>query len=133
MAEPKTPAFETSYIFCEQCGQIITYEVWTRRKQRGRDDWKECSDCRAVPIRQIMWNHPALGRIHCQPHQGELDENWNPINAVGDLFRPGNRICGYKDCVNNKHIIQPEPKTISDEDLFWTLVEAQKLNRKRTN
>lgn len=131
MSEPRTPALETGYIFCEQCGQIISYEAWTRRKHRGRDDWKQCNDCRAVPIRNIMWNHPSLGRIYCHPHNGEVDANWNPINALGDLFRPGERICGYKDCVNIKHIIAPKPATVSEDELFWTLVEVQNTNRKR--
>jgi len=130
MTEPRTPVIETGYIFCLQCGQIISYEAWTRRKARGRSDWKECADCRAVPSRAIMWTHPALGRITCFPYRGELDDNWNPINAVGDLYRPGERICGHKDCVNTKHIIEPQPKTVSDDDLFWGLVETQSVNKK---
>jgi hypothetical protein len=121
---------ETNYIFCDNCGQIIPYSTWAKRKKRAKANWRECLDCTSKPVRAIIWNHPVLGKLYCHPYDGELNELWQPINAVGDLYRPGERICGYKDCVNSNHIKPFEKKTISDQDLFWGLVEAQAINKK---
>ena len=121
---------DTSYIFCRQCGIIITYEVWYKRKIRNRENWDHCRDCIATPKKVEVFVHPSLGRIACVPYVGELNELWQPINAVGDLYLPGERICGHKDCVNTNHILKPEPKTVSDLDLLLGLIEIQDLNKR---
>jgi len=121
---------ETSFIFCRQCGMIISYEVWYKRKIRNNHNWDHCRDCIATPRKVEVSVHPSLGRIECIPHVGEVNESWQPLNAVGDLYLPGLRICGHKDCVNRNHIRQPEPKTISDLDLLLGLAEIQDFNRK---
>lgn len=120
----------TNFIFCKQCGIIITYEVWYKRKVRNRDNWDHCRDCNATPRKVEVSIHPSLGRIACVPYVGEVNENWQPINAVGDLYLPGERICGHKDCVNSNHILPPETKTVSDIDLLLGLVEIQDFNKR---
>ena len=122
---------ETSYIFCKQCGIIISYEVWYKRKVRNRDNWYHCRDCIATPKKTEVFIHPSLGRIACVPYVGEVNEQWQPINAVGDLYLPGERICGHKDCVNTKHILKPEPKVYSEIDLLLSSVEVRKKHEKK--
>jgi len=121
---------DTSYIFCRQCGIIISYEVWYKRKIRNRDNWDHCKDCNATPKKVEVFVHPTLGRIACVPYLGEVNELWQPINAVGDLYLPGKRICGHKDCVNSAHILKPEPKVLSDLEILLSLIEIQDFNKK---
>jgi len=121
---------ESGYIFCNQCGIIIPYLVWYKRKSRNQASWDHCKDCIATPRKVEVSIHPSLGRIECIPYVGEVNESWQPINAVGDLYLPGERICGHKDCVNRNHILKPEPKTVSDLDLLLGLAEIQDFNRK---
>jgi hypothetical protein len=117
---------QTAYIFCKQCGIIIPYLVWYKRKSRNRADWDHCKDCNATPKKVEVFVHPSLGRIACCPYVGEVNDLWQPINAVGDLYLPGKRICGHSDCVNTNHIEKPEPKTISNFDLLLSSVEVRK-------
>jgi hypothetical protein len=121
---------DSGYIFCRQCGIIISYEVWYKRKIRNRDNWDHCRDCIATPRKIEVTFHPSLGRIECVPYVGEVNELWQPINAVGDLYLPGERICGHKDCVNKNHIRQPEPKTVSDLDLLLGMIEIDDFHKK---
>jgi hypothetical protein len=41
---------------------------------------------------------------------GDLDDDWNPIDDDGNLYRAGVRICGAKDCVDLNHIVLDKPK-----------------------
>ena len=120
---------QTAYIFCKQCGIIIPYLVWYKRKVRNRPDWDHCKDCNATPKKVEVTVHPSLGRIACVPYLGEVNEQWQPINAVGDLYLPGERICGNKDCVNKNHILPPEDKTVSEIDLLFSSVEVRKKHK----
>ena len=95
---------ENGDILCEQCGKIIRYDAWSRRKGRGSEDWDKCFDCRATQTYKVSYRHKILGLITCQPWQFEVDADLNPIKD-GELFRPGLRICGHKDCVNLVHIV----------------------------
>jgi hypothetical protein len=45
------------------------------------------------------------GKLRCTPHQGQLDDDLNPIDDSGRLLHPGERVCGHKDCVNVLHIV----------------------------
>jgi len=65
----------------------------------------------------MKWLHPILGNIECHPYDGELDELWRPINAVGDLYRPGERLCGHKDCINSNHIITPAKGVVKQDKM----------------
>lgn len=118
-------------IICIICGQSISSNVWVKRKERGRDDWKECQDCTAKPTAKIIVHHPSLGQIQCYPHQGEVNELWQPLDASGNLYRPGVRLCGNKDCVNTAHIEKPAVKTISDIDLILMSMEVRAKYRAR--
>jgi hypothetical protein len=121
---------QTDYIFCKQCGIIVPYITWYTRKLRGQTNWDHCRDCIATPRKIEISIHPSLGRIECVPYVGEVNDSWQPINAVGDLYLPGKRICGHSDCVNLEHIEQDHKKTISDLDLLLGLIEIQDYNRK---
>jgi hypothetical protein len=35
-----------------------------------------------------------------------LNDDWHPIDDNGELYRPGKRLCGLKDCVRQAHIIE---------------------------
>jgi len=94
----------TDYL-CDQCGQGIPLTTIEKRKSRNDPDWGLCIDCTREPVRQITYNHPVLGTIFCYPHLGDVDELWRPLDAEGKLFRPGERICGHKDCTNTSHIV----------------------------
>ena len=102
--------------------------IWAKRKQRGRADWTSCVDCTAKPIDKITVHHPALGQIQCYPHKGEVNELWQPLDELGELFRPGVRLCGYKDCVNTAHIAKPAVTPLTDLELIVFSVE---FNRRR--
>jgi hypothetical protein len=39
---------------------------------------------------------------------GELNDNWQPITDDGQLYRPGERLCGLKDCVKQAHVIETD-------------------------
>lgn len=123
-------SLESNYIFCRQCGIIVSYYVWFKRKTRNRPDWDHCKDCIATPKKIESSIHPSLGRIECIPYTGEVNDLWQPINAVGDLYMPGERICGHKDCVNAKHIKETEKRTISNLELLLGLIEIQDFNKR---
>jgi hypothetical protein len=81
---------------------------------RNKSDADECKDCRDLkkpPAKEVRVNHPVLGQIFCVPHRGELDDDWNPIDSKGNLYKPGIRICGKKDCVHRDHVIAPDVET----------------------
>ena len=116
-------------IVCANCGQDIPSNVWAKRKERGRHDWKQCTDCTAKPIEKITVHHPALGQIQCYPHKGEVNELWQPLDALGNLYRPGVRLCGNKDCVNTAHIEKPKVPTVSDLDIILMSMEVRAKHR----
>jgi len=129
-------------ILCVRCGQSIPVSTWVKRLARKTENWDTCKDCLSVnPITHIQYKHPTLGYIFCYPHQGEVDDLFRPLDEAGNLFRPGERVCGHKDCINVKHIKSPvapavtptrKRRTVVDDDeLFWALIEAQKYDRKK--
>lgn len=88
---------------CERCGIYIEETVIAKRVGRAIYD-KRCRDCRAKPAREVKYNSQI-----CRPWWGELDENFNPIDKKLNLYLPGPRSCGHKDCVNKNHIL-PDPE-----------------------
>lgn len=133
--------FEYEFMPCSQCGQTISKDSVDKRKSRGLDQIDVCRDCRDVKTyldnekRKIKrWIHPVLGLIECVIFDGELNDDWLPVDDEGELFRPGERICGFKDCVKKMHIIAPEVKTVSPIDLILGMYEMQQYNKRvRTN
>lgn len=81
---------------CERCGIEWVYRIEYVRRENY--DLKRCPDCRAEPRESIRKNG-----IICQPWHGEYDEDENPIKD-GELYRPGPRLCGHKDCIRPTHI-----------------------------
>jgi hypothetical protein len=86
---------------CKRCGIEIDPMVLMKRKERGTND-NLCRDCRMKPSNELKHN-----KVICRPWRGEVDEDFNPIDEKGNLYAPGARTCGYKDCVNRQHIIDP--------------------------
>lgn len=125
-----TNIFNEGDIFCDRCGQIIPKSTWEKSKSRNKPDWDHCQDCKATPKQKLVVNHPILGKIECIPYTGELDELWRPINAVGDLYKPGERLCGHKDCINSNHIITPPKRVVSDLDLILMSVEIRQQDKR---
>ena len=124
-----TNIFNEGDMFCVRCGQIVPNSTWSKAKSRNKPDWDHCQDCKATPQQRIKWLHPILGNIECYPYDGELDELWRPVNAVGDLYRPGERICGYKDCINGRHIITPPKPVVSDLDMILMSSEIRQPSK----
>jgi len=106
---------EVGDLLCEQCGKIIRYDNWSRRKFKGQE-YLKCSDCRAVQTYKVTYRHKILGLITCMPWQFEVDADLNPIKD-GKLFRPGLRICGHKDCVVVGHILPEKPEDMQVQDV----------------
>lgn len=91
---------------CPNCGQLVCLSVIQKRLERNIEDalaW-HCADCRLKPVLSIRYMHPVLGLLYCYPWQGELNDDWYPVDDNGDLVKPGERVCGHKDCVNSNHI-----------------------------
>ena len=125
-----TNIFNEGDMFCDRCGQIIPKSTWEKAKSRNKPDWDHCQDCKATPKQRLVVNHPILGKIECIPYTGELDELWRPINAVGDLYKPGERLCGHKDCINSRHIITPPKHVVSDLDLILMSSEIRQQDKR---
>jgi hypothetical protein len=108
-----------------------------KRVERQRDYVDVCKDCLDVRKGDLLMtnkkvgrNHKTLGRIFCRPYEGELNEDWLPIDDEGKLFMPGHRICGAKDCVNSKHIIPPKALQVTDRELILMSMEVRAKHRK---
>ena len=125
------------YQACTRCGAWIVRDVVHKRRQRNDQYADECKDCRDVRkysetyfLRTVIRKHPTLGKIECLAWNGEIDVNCNPIDDNGELYRPGERLCGAKDCVSIHHVIEPKPLTVSDTELILGMHEMQQHNRK---
>jgi hypothetical protein len=81
---------------CEQCGYPIRDETIKKAKQRGVD-LTHCESCRAKPAKRVG---------ACKPYHGELDDDLNPV-VRDKLYMPGDRLCGFLDCVNSGHVVNP--------------------------
>jgi hypothetical protein len=84
---------------CERCGCEMTEVVVLARRKRGKDLWG-CAQCRGGKQARVK---TAFGL--CQPHQGLFDDDDNPLDKFGRLYRPGVRLCGYRDCVAVDHLV----------------------------
>lgn len=125
----KKHVFKSTDIFCVACGQAVPANVWGKRKERGRHDWDHCVDCTAKPVGKITVHHPSLGLIQCHPHVGEVNELWQPLDGLGQLYKPGLRLCGNKDCVNTTHIEAPKVTPITDLEVILMSIEVEAKHR----
>ena len=105
------------YCSCAWCGQWISKHTYMKRKERKLPDMDVCKDCRdtrkAEPARADKTRrteHPELGVIYCYLWDGDLNDDWLPIDDKGRLYMPGERVCGFKDCVASQHVIETSAK-----------------------
>jgi len=129
------PKDNPEHIFkpCVWCAIPVSVNLITKRVARNAPNPYACRDCRDDRIdiqRDKRWRHKTLGIIVCNPWPYELDELWRPITDDGDLYRPGERICGLKDCVRLVHVISPEVPTISDTEMILLMHEMRGHNPK---
>jgi hypothetical protein len=124
------------YCSCVWCGNWITRFAFEKRKERKRTDADVCKDCRDTRKSESLANkkkfrneHKTLGILWCVLWNGELNEDWLPIDDEGQLFMPGHRICDLKDCVNSNHVIAPKTATVSDIDLILMSMEVRKKHK----
>jgi hypothetical protein len=126
---------QNEIIYCTRCGIEQNYEQTYKRVIRKTVNplWcRDCRDDRTEIRRDHAWKHPALGKIYCCLWIGELDDNWHPIDDEGQLYRPGERICGLKDCVKQTHVIEPVKQPI-DQKLLLAMIEMQDYNKRTKN
>lgn len=88
---------EDNRVECRRCSFVwaVPYE------KRGRKDLL-CINCRAKKQTVITYRG-----LRCEPHQGLVDQDLNPIDEQGRLLKMGERVCGHKDCMNDSHIVAP--------------------------
>ena len=135
MDKPDTNDYE--YCACIWCGQWITKDAYFKRVERKRNDPNVCKDCTDVrksnglqKYKSKRTDHPELGVLWCYIWDGELNDDWYPIDDNGKLYMPGVRICGFKDCVSSQHVIPPKVAEVSDIDLILGMHEMQQHNRR---
>jgi hypothetical protein len=98
---------------CSRCGADSDYERMAKRRERGLP--LLCPSCCAKPSKVIRTKY---GR--CRPHQGKFDDHDNPLDEAGNLYRPGPRLCGMRDCVEQAHIT-------GWDSPWWARAEMERL------
>lgn len=105
------------FLLCVWCAQQIPRNLYDKRFARKDSTPDVCKDCKDVASyedkvvrKQKKWVHPVLGLLDCSIYEGDLDDDWNPIDEDGQLYRPGQRICGFRDCVQLQHILEVQTK-----------------------
>ena len=83
---------------CERCGCFMRDDTALTRVKRGKGLWG-CQECHAGQMSRVRTAYGV-----CVPHKGEFDEQDNPLDRKGNLFRAGFRLCGHSDCVELDHI-----------------------------
>ena len=86
---------ESNLVECRRCSFVWTVAA----DKRGRKDLL-CINCRARKQKVITY-----GELRCEPHEGLVDNDLNPIDEQGKLLKVGERVCGHKDCMNDTHIV----------------------------
>lgn len=122
---------------CIWCGQELSKSLMQKRMHRKVEQVNVCKDCRDVrkpaaikarKDKKII--HPEHGVMYCQIWDGDLNDDWLPIDKHGKLYRAGLRKCGLKDCVNVTHVIPPKVLQVTDIELIIGMHEMQQHNRK---
>lgn len=103
---------------CDRCG--VKYTISSRRP--GKSDY--CSSCIAKPTERITYSG-----AYCIAWHGQFDEQDNPVKN-NQLYRPGVRTCGHRDCVRVSHIepdVKPKLETVFKHSFaeMQTVVDAQ--------
>ena len=84
-------------MLCRRCGYPDDGGHISKRVERGQDQL--CASCAAQPAKTVKSDYGI-----CRPWDGEFDQDDNPVDNQGNLYRPGVRLCGNSDCVAKKHI-----------------------------
>lgn len=103
-------------MICRTCGYNDTSNAIEKRVERGGS--QECASCTARPAVTIKTDYGV-----CRPWRGDFDDDDNPLDARGRLYRPGRRLCGNRDCVARNHI----------DTTQITLVEVEYLEAERNS
>lgn len=87
---------------CQRCG----YEWIQSERQLYRDaEITFCRSCKATESKTVMKD----GWV-CHPHRGEVDlDTMTPLDANGNPYLPGYRLCGMLDCTTRTHIVKAAP------------------------
>lgn len=94
---------------CLQCGVEDLNEQMVKRVERGKEPI--CPSCSARPVKTLRTHYGI-----CRPWGGPFDEYDNPLDAAtGEFYRPGKRLCGYRDCVAPSHV--ELPPNVTEQDL----------------
>ena len=80
---------------CRRCGF-----KWNVAASKKFDKDLLCKSCRQGKQKVIQY-----GLLRCEPYTGKVNDDLQPIDEQGNLYMPGNRICGHLDCVNPKHVV----------------------------
>lgn len=87
-------------VFCDRCGVADENNQLAKRIERGRPAL--CSSCLAKPMRSVVTGYGV-----CRPWHGDFDDDDNPLDDEGQLYRAGVRLCRKRDCVERSHIVDP--------------------------
>jgi hypothetical protein len=114
---------------CERCGvKQSTTAVPGEKATRRRSPL--CESCQAKPVTTVM---TAYGR--CRPHKGPFDADDNPVDDfTGELYRPGKRLCGMRDCIELKHIESTKVRAARPQSTKTTadVIQAARKPKKHT-
>ena len=66
-----------------------------------------CASCTATPAKEYVAYTRDGKKLWCRPWQGEFDDQDRPVKD-GELYLPGDRLCGHSDCVSKAHIVQAD-------------------------
>jgi hypothetical protein len=113
---------------CERCGVKQNTAVVPGEKAARRRS-PLCESCQAKPATTVI---TAYGR--CRPHKGPFDADDNPLDDfTGELYRPGKRLCGMRDCIELKHIESPKrPTRVKSVKTTADVIEAARTPKKHT-
>lgn len=90
---------------CFRCQQVKPESNYLKRSDSAtlRSECQGCAKDRERNRRRKLAGNEKIDQRDCLPWPYELDEQDRPIDQAG-LFRPGNRRCGHRDCINPNHI-----------------------------
>lgn len=94
---------------CTRCHVAQPLENYRPRADKPglRAECRACASQRET-IRRYERKHglerPKPVKQTCTPWQGAFDQDDNPLQD-GQLFMPGPRSCGKRDCVNPAHVL----------------------------
>lgn len=84
-------------MYCDNCGCEVAKRV-AKLRRSTKSGQIVCDLCNSVTKVKTKFGQ-------CFSHNGDFDENDEPVNKFGSKVLPGYRRCGYRDCVNREHII----------------------------